>query len=49
MYICDTGIFHCVWVAVRAAAADQTATHTQCRIDTVSSPDDGHIRGAADK
>jgi len=28
LYLCDTGIFHCVWVAVWSAAADQTATHT---------------------
>ena len=26
MYLCDTGIFHSVWVAVWSA--DQTATHT---------------------
>ena len=32
MYVCDTGILYCVWVAVWFAAAD-----------TVTSPDDGHI------
>jgi len=38
-----------VWVAVRSAAAEQTGQppiHSgkyQCHIDTVSSPDDGHI------
>jgi len=29
--------FHSVWVAVWSAGSNQ------CRIDTVSSPDDGHI------
>jgi len=37
LYLCDTSIFHCVWVAV------WSAEKYQCRIDTVSSPDDGHI------
>jgi len=45
LYLCDTGIFVSEWVAV--CSADQTATQTKwklpCRIDTVSSPDDGHI------
>jgi len=46
LYLCDTGIFHCVWVTVWSTAANQTAIYTekyQCHIDTVNSPDDGHI------
>jgi len=39
LYLCDTGIFHSVWVAV--CSADQQTR--QSRIDTVSSPDCGHI------
>ena len=27
--MCDTGIFHCVWMAVWSAAADQTANVAQ--------------------
>ena len=30
LYLCDTLIFHSVWVAVRSA--DQTATHTEWKI-----------------
>ena len=30
LYLCDTGIFHSVWVAV--SSADQTATHTEWKI-----------------
>jgi len=55
LYLCDTGIFHCVWVAVWSAGWDKSHPHEQtrqppiqnekyqCRIDTVNSPDDGHI------
>ena len=32
LYLCDTGIFHSVWVVVWSAAADQTATHTEWKI-----------------
>jgi len=59
LYLCDTGIFHSVWVAVWSAGWDGTGHQShpnqqnrepiienekyQCRIDTVISPDDGHI------
>ena len=53
LYLCDTGICHSVWVAsvllvgVKLQPADQTppieSDKYQCRIDTVLSPDDGHM------
>ena len=49
MYLCDTGIFHSVWVAVWSADWDETrqppiqSEKYQCHIDTLSSPDYGHI------
>ena len=48
LYLCDTGIFHSVWVAVWSHSNQQTrqppiqSEKFQYRIDTVSSPDDGH-------
>ena len=52
-YLCDTGICHSVWVAsgllvgVKLQPVDQTPPMQndkyQCRIDTVISPDDGHM------
>jgi len=53
LYLCDTGICYSVWVAsrllvgVKLQPADQTppiqSDKYQCRIDTVISPDDGHM------
>ena len=53
LYLCDTGICHSVWVAsgllvgVSLQPADQTppiqSDKCQWRIDTVISPDDGHM------
>jgi len=48
-YFLVFGIRHSVWVAVRSGGwksfqpADQQSDKYQCHIDTVSSPDDGHI------
>ena len=50
LYLRDTGIFPSVWVAVWSAGWDKHSRQLpiqnekyQCSIDTVSSPDDGHI------
>ena len=49
LYLCDTGIFHSVWVNLWSAGWNETrqppihSEKYQCRIDTVSSADDGHI------
>jgi len=48
LYLCDTGIFRSVWVAVWSAGLQTRqppiqSEKYQCRIDTASSPDDGHI------
>ena len=48
LYLCDIDICRSVWVAVLPAGCqpvdrtNRTGTY-QCRIDTISSPDDGHI------
>ena len=51
LYLCDTGICHSVWLIYRLVGMRLIPTShppiqsekNQCRIDTVSSPDDGHI------
>jgi hypothetical protein len=46
LYLCDMGIFHSVWVVVWSVQTRQSPTQSekyQCHIDTVSSPDDGHV------
>jgi len=43
LYLCDAGIFYSVWVAVWPGEPPVQSEKYQCRIDTVGSPDDGHI------
>jgi hypothetical protein len=37
------GICHSVWMTVWCIGLDETVTYTRCRIDTINSPDDGHM------
>jgi hypothetical protein len=45
LYLCDTGIFHSIWFAVWSRQSPIQSEKYECRINTVSSPDDGHIVG----
>jgi hypothetical protein len=46
LYLCDTGICHSVWVASGLMVGVKVPIQSykyQCRLDTVISPDDGHM------